>query len=76
METLTYPRPRYNFVRFEQGTEGITYFIVLYDNDNLIELNILMPINGGADWFTSDTEIIIIRPVVNKKSRRKKKIKR
>lgn len=75
METLTYPRPRYNFVRFEQGTVGVTYFIVLYDNDNLIELNVSMPINGGADWFTSDAEITIIRPIVVEKKKRKRKKK-
>lgn len=77
METLIYPTNRYNFVRFEQGTPGETYNIVLYDNVDTSELYVLMPLEGGADWFVSETEIMIMRPIVVKsKTQRKKKMKR
>ena len=75
METLIYPTNRYNFVRFEHGTPGQTYNIVLYDNVDTSELYVLMPLDGGADWFVSETEIMIIRPVA-KKNLKKTRIKK
>lgn len=78
METLIYPTNRYNFLRFEQGTPGQTYNIVLYDNVlDTLEIYVLMPLQGGADWFVTDTQIIIVRPIVAKsKIQIKKKMKR
>lgn len=75
IETLIFQKPEFELLRLDAADPQPGYVIVIRKTSDQVETHVLMQATPLYEWYDTQTETTIMRPIVVEKKKRKRKKK-